>query len=631
MGRTQYIGARYVPIFADPEEWNNTRTYEALTVVLHNGDSYTSKQAVPVGIDISNTEFWAHTGNYNAQIEQYRQDTLSKAFAFNTVELMTQADNLFVGAICHTNGFHASGDGGAAWYLISSTLPEGMEEANGMDVIGIPESAPALFANLVVTGDYVTPEMFGAYGDGVNDDTQAIVNAFKNNLVVFPANKVYNVKTNEIEIENDLCVIGCGSTINVIEQCEAAINICPNVDNLSIRFYDLNVECNRKAATGILIRHKRDSADVNYSLNIEIDNCSFSNMQNYSTTLGTTGIFIYSGTKNVKISNCVFDSVYKAISNDAVIAHRFITIDNSKNAIVENCYFGDMFNLSDNNLDCDCIAINNTSIDEDEYMLFVNNCRFNSTFTRILKIIGCSAVFENNIVNLGNSSALSYVVDSQSYSCVIEGNEINVNGVIGTSVRLFDLATGENIISGNNIKFVNVTSPEYANLAKRTKSDFTLRVENNTIDSDEIGYFVRSAIDNTVSGIVVFNNNIVNVTGLTYFNNWTTLENIVIRMTNNYSKAINKRYCIQTTANKLKSIFLDNNNLRCDLLFDELDCSKMNNCKFVNNNTTILNPPSGMDVSSPVGAELVITPNNANNIVRYSKGSYYFMGTVARS
>lgn len=74
MAVTQYIGARYVPIFADPAEWDNTKAYEPLTIVLYQGNSYTSAQAVPVGIDISNEEFWKLTGNYNAQIEAYRAE-----------------------------------------------------------------------------------------------------------------------------------------------------------------------------------------------------------------------------------------------------------------------------------------------------------------------------------------------------------------------------------------------------------------------------------------------------------------------------------------------------------------------------------------------------------------------------
>lgn len=74
MAVTQYVGARYVPLFADPLEWANTRTYEPLTIVQHEGNSYTSRQYVPAGIDISNEDYWALTGNYNAQIEQYRQE-----------------------------------------------------------------------------------------------------------------------------------------------------------------------------------------------------------------------------------------------------------------------------------------------------------------------------------------------------------------------------------------------------------------------------------------------------------------------------------------------------------------------------------------------------------------------------
>lgn len=71
-GVTQYVGARYVPLFADPIEWDSARAYEPLTIVLHKGNSYTSRQSVPSGVDISDDAFWAITGNYNAQIEQYR-------------------------------------------------------------------------------------------------------------------------------------------------------------------------------------------------------------------------------------------------------------------------------------------------------------------------------------------------------------------------------------------------------------------------------------------------------------------------------------------------------------------------------------------------------------------------------
>lgn len=78
MATKQYIGARYVPLFADPIDWDKTKTYEPLTIVYHQGNSYTSRQSVPAGVDITDTTYWALTGNYNAQIEQYRKETASK-------------------------------------------------------------------------------------------------------------------------------------------------------------------------------------------------------------------------------------------------------------------------------------------------------------------------------------------------------------------------------------------------------------------------------------------------------------------------------------------------------------------------------------------------------------------------
>ena len=71
---SQYIGSRYVPIFADPIEWDIHRSYESLTIVTHDGESYTSKCNVGPGIDITNERYWAKTGAYNAQVEQYRSE-----------------------------------------------------------------------------------------------------------------------------------------------------------------------------------------------------------------------------------------------------------------------------------------------------------------------------------------------------------------------------------------------------------------------------------------------------------------------------------------------------------------------------------------------------------------------------
>lgn len=90
VGTRQYIGARYVPIFGrrgeDSIQWDNTAPYEPLTIVLYQGDSYTSRQYVPEGVDITNELFWALTGNYNAQIEAYRREVQGFSDRIDAIE-----------------------------------------------------------------------------------------------------------------------------------------------------------------------------------------------------------------------------------------------------------------------------------------------------------------------------------------------------------------------------------------------------------------------------------------------------------------------------------------------------------------------------------------------------------------
>ena len=79
----QYVGARYVPKLMG--EWNKALQYEPLSIVTHLGNSFTSKVPVPANIDISNTDYWVNTGNYNAQVEEYRREALeAKELANNT-------------------------------------------------------------------------------------------------------------------------------------------------------------------------------------------------------------------------------------------------------------------------------------------------------------------------------------------------------------------------------------------------------------------------------------------------------------------------------------------------------------------------------------------------------------------
>ena len=86
----EYVGARYVPLYIG--DWDNTVTYEPLSIVTYQGNSYTSRQYVPSGIDINNTQYWICSGNYNAQVEAYRQEVVSVSNYVSTLET-TVGDN----------------------------------------------------------------------------------------------------------------------------------------------------------------------------------------------------------------------------------------------------------------------------------------------------------------------------------------------------------------------------------------------------------------------------------------------------------------------------------------------------------------------------------------------------------
>lgn len=132
----QYIGARYVPQFFDDghgsAEWaGDTVSYEALTVVTHLGNSFTSKKPVPTGIDINNTDYWASTGIWNAQVEEYRQEVqdLSADFKNKLGNLVTPEDFGAVGdsTTDDTEAVQAALDSGKgvllkSYYLIKNTL-----------------------------------------------------------------------------------------------------------------------------------------------------------------------------------------------------------------------------------------------------------------------------------------------------------------------------------------------------------------------------------------------------------------------------------------------------------------------------------------------------------------------------
>lgn len=195
-----------------------------------------------------------------------------------------------------------------------------------------------------------TPEYYGAYGDGIHDDTAAIQKAFdKNRIVSFSSKKTYKLVSNGLYIRNNLIILGNDATIlvddsyaptesdfysNILRSYFAGsqnlsiyslnfkINITktryqnPNhlvvlqptyIDNVTLNKVNINVAKSNNKIIDFWMNHGCNS--------LKVSNCTFSNL----TTCGAGGVFWLSSMKdsiknkyhafqNVSVSNCQFIS-----------------------------------------------------------------------------------------------------------------------------------------------------------------------------------------------------------------------------------------------------------------------------------------------------------------------------------
>lgn len=328
VGARQYVGARYVPIFGRKGEtsidWDGgANPYAPLTIVLYQGNSYTSRQYVPAGVDIGDTLFWALTGNYNGQVEHYREEVLAYAermkaspFVFSDTVAMSQYDGLEVGDICKTLGYYSSDDGGAAWYVITNDTP------NNMDVI----ACGSVSATMLMLDNTICVNAVGAHGDGITNDfpyiSRALALAESQTIeivqnVTLPYN-VVNVSFNRgVYITNSSIVVpafvglsGCGTNATCIRAGssidDAVLQIGGvMVDNfyqtLNAYFRDLWIDAAFLAKSGL----------SNETLATWINSYEFSNL--LITRTLQTGIFAsscFSSTFNKIVIDCCCVGAY---------------------------------------------------------------------------------------------------------------------------------------------------------------------------------------------------------------------------------------------------------------------------------------------------------------------------------
>lgn len=236
--------------------------------------------------------------------------------SFETVAAMQAATYLEAGMTCHTNGFHTSGDGGAAYYTVSAS-----GTANGMDVLAC---AGGLIATLVVTEPYVTPEQFGAWGDGVNNESAVFVALFAAKMPIMASGTYLlgtEITVDDVEVTGGHLVIeklNCSSlklsdcTITYTSGSAIPLNCNGNAHISGCTFDGANATNSRNSllkvagANACIVtdsvfthnRNGRNGMNVQRSSNVIVRGCTFEE-------IGSSGIEFYYGCSDCIVDSCV--------------------------------------------------------------------------------------------------------------------------------------------------------------------------------------------------------------------------------------------------------------------------------------------------------------------------------------
>lgn len=444
-------------------EWNQANSYDYYDVVQVDGTSYIAVQDVPANTDITNTEYWAKWNDPNAQME-----------------LLQQTVGQFDGRIT--------------------------------------ENTTAI-NTLKKYATFTTPEYYGAIGDGITDDTEAVANAFKSGLPIIASNK-YKI-TSIITCETP--VIYGGEFIIDDSFTENSDKAVFSVDSENVSFYNVRFNYNitsEKENVYIILLLKNTvgstianctfyapSTNINKVCCIDAwgNNSYLSIERNLFNILGnnsTGGVFIRNISQNTVCKNIrVCNNFFNYKSNDEVLAvysyiyamqdviidgNIFYNPNQSNNLVSIGANDSSVSGGSEQASFVDCIISNcifksgpsralNIGMSANQTGAFkgivVSNCIFDEFTSHIglqgatdVHVSGCK-FYGNNTTGISVKNGDNYVIDNctfnGNFSTIANGGvhiNNNVNVTSGSYYAPRALLSNNVISSGDNYSMVNITA-----------------------------------------------------------------------------------------------------------------------------------------------------------------------------
>ena len=138
--------------------------------------------------------------------------------------------------------------------------------------------------NQLVYSQFATPELYGAVGDGVTDDTVALQTAFNEKYVICKPGATYLI-TDTINLVNDTNIVGNGATIKVKDNVRINNSLLKGDTKHNIKIDNLVIDMNMQNMP-VYIEDRVTYYNIGMyfvdSDKIDITNCKFINLYNQS-------------------------------------------------------------------------------------------------------------------------------------------------------------------------------------------------------------------------------------------------------------------------------------------------------------------------------------------------------------
>ena len=322
--------------YADPIQWNITKQYETNTVVIdgNTGTAYMSVKPVPSGVALTNTDYW--TPIFTLDLISANQNITNRNDGANVLSTFTSDvgewilwNSMLYKVIlpiglgtAYVPGYNLQ------QYTIEDFVREYINDVNTtigdlddlttsdqdsvVDAINEIDSDIGSLSSLSTTDKtsivnainevfsklhtqiYYNVKDYGAVGDGVTDDTRAVLNAVgdANNthgIVFFPEGRYYLTST-LVFMRNGVGILGEGNhaTYLYINHAGTAIEVGANDFNVH-GFYMADIGIiNRSGATNTI------GVNIKYSVNSYISNVVITDFYTGIRMMKTGNTFLYS-------------------------------------------------------------------------------------------------------------------------------------------------------------------------------------------------------------------------------------------------------------------------------------------------------------------------------------------------